>query len=397
MIFTPPEIAQLRQDTPACASFIHFNNAGSALPPTPVTQVMQAYLAEEAALGGYELAARQAQENQAFYPAVASFLNTAARNIAWATSATDAYNRALSAIPFAAGEVILTTENDYVSNHLAFLQVCRRFGARVVVAAESPAGGVDVADLVRLIDVHQPRLVAVTHMPTSSGLIQDVYAIGRACRAAGVWYLVDACQTAGQLPLDVAAMGCDFLSATFRKFLRGPRGAGFLYVSDRVLATDLAPQYIDLHSATWTGDTSYTLQADARRFELWERNFMLVQGATEAVRYAQTIGLARIAQRTAQLAAHLRAALATLPGLRVLDHGEHLGAIVTCTVPGHDPLRLLQTLREQHIHTSVTTLDYARLDLQRKEAAWVLRFSPHYYNTIEEIEKVTKVFFKIIC
>ena len=235
----------------------------------------------------------------------------------------------------------------------------------------------------------------MTHIPSSSGLIQDVCAIGKACREAGVWYLVDACQSAGQLPLDVEAIGCDFLSATFRKFMRGPRGAGFLFASDRVLATEMAPLYIDLHSAEWIADDAYQLKADARRYEPWEHNYSLLQGATEAIRYAQAIGLENIAMRTAMLADYLRQALAEFPGLQVLDHGRELGAIVSCYLPHQNPDTLLQALRKQHIHASVTGLPYARFDLVRKKADWILRFSPHYYNTKEEIDKLTS-FFKII-
>jgi selenocysteine lyase/cysteine desulfurase len=397
MTFSPQQIAQLRQETPACQDVIHFNNAGASLTPLPVSQSVYSHLQLEERLGGYEAAAINAAKSQAFYPAVARLLNTNAQNIAFASSATDAYNRALTAIPFAAGDLILTTENDYVSNHIAFLQIARRFGVEVLCAREDEQGGVDIEDMLRLIREKHPKVVAVTHMPTSSGLIQDIEMIGRACQQTGSWYLVDACQTAGQLPLDVNAIACDFLSATFRKFLRGPRGTGFLYVSDRALAADLYPQYLDLHSARWTSNTSYEPQADAPRFEQWERNHALIHGATAAAVYAQQIGLDKIADQTAYLARQLREQLQSIPQLQVLDQGKHLGAIVTCYHPAADPQQLLEQLRARKIHTSINWLDYARYDFQRKGVPWALRLSPHYYNTIEEINNLSKEIFKIIC
>ena len=397
MTFSPQELVQFRADTPACQDVIHFNNAGSALPPLAVQKVVQDHLELEYRLGGYEAAALRAEKSLAFYPTVAQLLNAQAEEIAFASSATDAYNRALSSIPFTPNDLILTTENDYASNHLAFLQIAQRYQARVRLAPESEEGGVDVAAMQKLIHKLRPKLVAVTHMPTSNGLIQDIETIGRTCREAGALYLVDACQTAGQLPLDVSAIGCDFLAATSRKFLRGPRGCGFLFVAQRVLEQGLAPQYLDLHSAKWTATHQFTLQTDAKRFELWERNHANVQGMTTAIAYALEVGLERIAKYTAHLAEELRQRLREVPEVQVMDKGKQLGAIVTFYIPNQDPQALLEALRQIGIHSSISWLDYARHDLARKGIPWVLRWSPHYYNTIEEIDKATKEIFKIIC
>lgn len=396
-IISPTQLDRYRRDTPACEDVIHFNNAGAALSPLPVQQAVQAHLDLEYQLGGYEAAAIHSARSEAFYPAIASLLNAQAHQIAFATSATDAYNRALSSIPFAAGDLILTTENDYASNQIAFLQAVRRYGVTLKIAPEAPEGGVDTAAMATLIYELRPRVVAVTHMPSSNGLIQDVYAIGKACRAVDTIYIVDACQTAGQLPLNVETMGCDFLSATFRKFLRGPRGTGFLYVSDRVLQKEMAPQYLDLHSADWSAPDKYQVRQDARRFELWERNHALVHGAVAAAHYAQKVGLEAIAKRTAELANALREELTALKGVKVADTGAELGAIVTCYLPDQAPEKLLADLRQAQIHASIGWSAYARYDFPRKRIPWVLRLSPHYYNTTEEVQKITKKIFKIIC
>lgn len=397
MTFTKTELDRFRADTPACQEVLHFNNAGAALQPTVVQEAVSAHLDLEYRLGGYEAAAIRAKESASFYSTVAQLLNAKQEEIAFATSATDAYNRALSAIPFETGDLILTTENDYVSNQIAFLQIKKRFGVEVRIAPESEAGGVDVEALQELIRQLHPVLVAVTHMPTSNGLIQDVYSIGKTCREEDVIYLVDACQTAGQLPLDVETMGCDFLSATARKFLRGPRGSGFLFVSQRIIQKGWAPQYLDLHSALWTAYDQFEPQVDARRFELWERNHAMVQGASAAVDYALTVGLDRIADYTASLAASLREQLQEIPNLQITDQGEQLGAIVTFHISEQDPQQLLQQLRAEKVHGSISWGDYARYDMGRKAVPWVLRWSPHCYNTIEEVEKATKKIFKIIC
>ncbi|MEL7249994.1 MAG: aminotransferase class V-fold PLP-dependent enzyme [Bacteroidota bacterium] len=397
MIFSQQELAQFRADTPASKEVIHFNNAGAALQPLAVQQAVKDHLDLEYRLGGYEAAAQRAKHSQAFYSAVAKLLNAQPTQIAYMGSSTDAYNRALSAISFAPDDLILTTENDYASNHLAFLQIAKHYRVRIEMAPECEEGGVDIAAMQQMIRDQRPKLVAVTHMPTSNGLIQDVAAIGQTCREMDVLYLVDACQTAGQLPLDVQTIGCDFLTATSRKFLRGPRGCGFLYVSQRVLDQNLAPHYLDLHSAIWTAPHAYDLQVDARRFELWERNHANLQGMVAAVQYAQQIGLNRIADYTAYLADEFRQRIVELPSVQVMDYGKQLGAIVTIHLPSQDPQALLQSLRAVGLHTSISWQDYARHDLLRKNVPWVLRCSLHYYNTIEEVDKATKKIFKIIC
>ena len=380
-------IQQLRAQTPGTAQRIHLNNAGASLPPQAVTQVMQDCLTMEAQFGGYEVADARADELSGFYTAVATLLGAKSRNIAFAGSATDAYARALSAIPFQAGEVILTTENDYVSNQIAFLALGKNRGLQIVRARDIPAGGVDVEDFERQLKKWRPRLVAVTHVPTNSGLVQPVAAIGKICRAHDTWYLVDACQSAGQIPLDVEQIGCDFLSATLRKFLRGPRGGGFLYASDRALAAGLEMALPDMRSANWTSANTYVPVPDARRFEYWEMAPAIVLGSKVAVEYALALGLDRIEARVKLLGDFTRTALRQLPGVRVLDQGEHLCGIVTAHSTAWEPQAVLEKLRKKHINCRLSTLPVAQIDFPRKGVEWALRISPHYYNTEEEIRQ----------
>jgi Selenocysteine lyase len=204
------DLRDLRNDTPGCAHRIHLNNAGASLPPLPVIVAVREYLDREAQIGGYEAADERAEDIAGFYASVAALLCAAPHNIAFSGSATDAYAKALSAVPFRAGDYVLTTENDYSSNQIAFLSLQKRAGVKLLRARDLPEGGVDVADFERLLRQHRPVLAAVTHVPTNSGLVQPVEAIGEICQQYGTWYLVDACQSAGQMPLDVRDIGCVF-------------------------------------------------------------------------------------------------------------------------------------------------------------------------------------------
>jgi len=384
------DVEALRRDTPGCGERIHLNNAGAALPPRPVLDAVRAHLELEAEIGGYEAEEAREGEIADVYAAVAELVGAALRNVAIVENATAAFAQALSSIPFEPGDVIVTTRNDYVSNQIQYLSLAKRFGIEIVRAGELPEGGVDPDDVRRLVRVRRPRLVAVTHVPTNSGLVQPVEEVGRICREEGVLYLVDACQSAGQIPLDFAAIGCDFLSATARKFLRGPRGVGFLVVSDRVLEAGLEPLFVDMRGAVWESADRYRPAEDATRFENWEFAWALVLGLGTAVRYALERGVAPLGERAARLAGRARERLAGIDGVRVLDRGTRLCAIATAAVEGHDPGGLVRGLRERGINTSLSERTYAVLDFDEKGVEGAIRVSPHAYNTEDEVETMAR-------
>ena len=380
------DIQQYRADTPGCKTKIHFNNAGAALMPTPVIKAIQDYIAEEAMTGGYELAALKAATISRFYTATAQMINADARNIAFTSSATNSFARALSCIPFVKGDTVVIANEDYASNQIAFLSLEQRAGIRLLRAASLPEGGVDVADMERLIRLHHPKLVSLTHVPTNTGLVQPVAAIGKICQELDIAYLVDACQSAGQLPLDVKEIQCDFMCVTMRKFMRGPRGTGFLYVSDKILAKNWLPLFIDMYGAQWTEKDVFVPVGDARRFQDWEQPYALLVGSLAAVEYALNAGLDNIALRNKELCDKLRPALQALPGVHLLDKGSELCSIITMGISSANSDVLLDTLRKKNINTAVSGLSGALIDFQNKGVTWALRISPHYYNTHEEGE-----------
>ncbi|WP_222853563.1 aminotransferase class V-fold PLP-dependent enzyme [Fodinicola acaciae] len=381
-------VGTLRADTPGCAEVIHFNNAGCGLMPTPVLTAMLKHLNLEARIGGYEASAAQVDAVHDFYQQTAALLNAKAENIAFASSATHAYSTALSAIPFAPDDVILTTRNDFISNQIAFLSLRKRFGVRVVHAPDAPEGGVDVPAMAVLMRELRPRLVAATHIPTNSGLVQPVAEIGRHCRELDLLYLVDACQSVGQFPIDVEEIGCDLLTSTCRKFLRGPRGSGFLFVADRVLAGGYEPLFIDMYGARWISPGEYAPVATAARFEDWEFPYAALLGCAAAVRYARDVGLAGISHRATRLGQRLRDGLAAIPGVRVYDRGPELAATVTFSLDGWKPQPVKAALDRRSVNSALSFREFAQFDFGDKEVDWCLRLSPHYYNTESEVDRV---------
>lgn len=376
----------LRNQTPGCKTKIHFNNAGASLMPQPVIDAMVEHIQLEAMVGGYEAADMKAKEIAGFYDSTAQLLNCKPTNIAFTSSATSSFARALSCIPFREGDSILLANEDYISNQIAFLSLQKKFKLKILRAASLPSGGVDIADMKRLMDLHHPKLVSLTHVPSNTGLVQPVEAVGELCKERNLYYLVDGCQSAGQIPVDVQKIHCDFFSATLRKFLRGPRGAGFLYVSDKIINQKSEPLFIDLRGADWIAANEYAPRMDARRFEEWELPYALVLGSKAAIDYATAIGLEKIKERNAHLCQIVRKGISELKGLRLLDIGAEQSSIITIEIPKQKAPEVLHDLRNQNINTSVGNKNFALIDFEAKHVEWALRISPHYYNTEEEVQ-----------
>lgn len=375
-------LAAWRRDTPGCAGRrIHLNNAGAAFSPRPVIEAVLGHLQREQEIGGYEAAEEAADRLRAGYGALAGLLGCAPHNVAVVENATVAFSQALSAFDFAPGDRLVTTRNDYSSNQILYRVLALRRGLEIVHAEDLPEGGVDPESVRRLAAHPRCRLVALSWIPTNSGLVQDAEAVGEICETLGVPYVVDACQAVGQLPIDPGKLRCDYLGGTARKFLRGPRGIGFLYVSDRALERGDYPLGLDMHGAERCGTDGFELMDGARRFENWEFPYALVLGQAEAARYAVAAGIAETGQRAIALAAQVRERLGALPGVRLGDRGRRLCAIVTAEVAGWDADRLVHHLRGLGINTSASS---------QEDGSRMVRISPHYYNTEEEIDALVE-------
>jgi selenocysteine lyase/cysteine desulfurase len=292
---------------------------------------------------------------------------------------------AFYSVGFGPGDRILTAQAEYASNYIAFLQVARRTGAVIDIVPSDAAGELDVEALERMID-HRVKLIAITHVPTNGGLVNPAAEVGRIARSHGILYLLDACQSVGQMPIDVAAVGCDMLSATGRKYLRGPRGTGFLYVRHAILDR-LDPPFLDLQAATWLAPDRYEIRPDARRFENWERNVAAQLGLGAAVDYALGWGLADTEARIRSLADDLRRRLADIPGVTIRDLGRHRCGIVTFTAENKPARDLVAALRQQRINAHPSTPGTTLLDATTRKLPDLVRASVHYYNTEEEVAR----------
>lgn len=380
------DIARVRADTPGCEEQTHFNNAGAALSPTPVLDTVIAHLKREATIGGYEAAAEADGNLEHFYDAAARLVGGNGTEIAYIENATRAWDMAFYAIDWREGDQIITAQAEYASNYIAYLHMARKRGVEIITVPNDAHGQICVESLERRI-TNRTKLIAITHIPTNGGLVNPAAAVGKIAKANNILYLLDACQAVGQIPMDVAAIGCDMLSATGRKYLRGPRGTGFLWVRETLIES-LDPPLLDLHAAKLTGPDSYEVRDDARRFENWESFVAGRLGLATAIDYALDLGMEAIRDRIYALADRLRRGLGALPAAAVCDLGAEKCGIVSFTVAGHAPAQIKETLAAQRINVSASRRPSTLLDMTERGLDSVVRASVHYYNTEAEIDRL---------
>ncbi len=383
----PIDISRLRAETPGVSNRVHLNNCGTGLMPSPVLEAMIGYLRRESEIGGHEAAHETAAQLDGVYDSVARLVGSAKDEIALTENGTVAWQMAFYAQQLGPGDRILTARAEYGANYVGMLQVAKRTGATIEVIPDDAHGVLDPHALEKMID-KRVRLIAITWVPTNGGLVNPAAAVGRIARAHGIPYLLDACQVVGRMPVDVSEIGCDMLTAAGRKFLRGPRGTGFLYVR-RDLMYQLEPPMIDHFAATWLTLDQYELRPDARRFETLENNYAARLGLGVAVDYALAIGIDEIAARCQALANQMRLTLSEVPGVRVYDLGPQPAATVTFSVDGHEPETVQMRLAELGINVSISRPSSTLLDATARNLPTLVRAAPHYYNTEEEIDRMT--------
>lgn len=388
------DLQKARQETPGTEHVLHFNNAGAALTSQRVLDAQITYLQREAQIGGYEMATESQEAIQNTYQAVARLIGASQEEIALTEGADQAWNRAFYALPWQAGDKILTSKAEYRGNYIVYLQAQKRLGIEVEAVPNDEHGQLDVTALGKMID-KRVKLISMTHIPTSGGLVNPAAEVGKVAREHGILYLLDACQSVGQMPINVETIGCDILSATGRKYLRAPRGTGFLYVRKSIV-DQLEPPTLSGFSAEWTSPTSYTINAGANRFENFESNKAGIVGLGVAVDYALEWGLETIWRRVRTLAYDLRTRLAALPGVLVHDRGLMQCGIVTFTVEDRDLAEIQKLLKEQGINVTTTYRSNTLLDLSERGLDHMVRASVHYYNSEEEVVRFCEVIEKFL-
>ena len=385
----PIDLNKIRLETRGCSDLIHFNNAGASLMPVPVADYLYCFLQEEELKGGYETAAARNEELENFYTAAAQLLHAKPGEIAFVENATRAWDMVFYALPLERGDKILTTVSEYGSNLIAYLHRAKQTGAKLVVIPNDKYGQIDIEALEATVD-ENTKLISISHIPTGGGLVNPAKEVGEIAKKYKIPYLLDACQSAGQMPLDVKAIGCDFLSATGRKYLRGPRGTGLLYVKEEWIKR-LEPPLLDQFAAELITGEKYEIRADAKRFENWERYFAGQAALGRAIDYALKIGLEQIQERVFGLADYLRTKLEETGIINLTDEGVQKCGLVTFQHIKLSAQELKSRLSDQNVNVSISSGSGMKLSYEARNLDPLLRASVHYYNTTDEVEKFVSI------
>ncbi|MGH9078782.1 MAG: aminotransferase class V-fold PLP-dependent enzyme [Acidimicrobiales bacterium] len=385
------DVTAEREATPGCATVAHLNNAGAALPRRATLAVVEDHLRSESELGGYEAAGVAAERLAALRASAARLLGAAAGDVVITGSDTQSWTKALWGFALGGGvtrgQRILADRIAYDSHYLGLLQVCRLTGGVIEVVASTPDGTLDLEALSGALADGDVAMAALTHIGTHRGLVNPVEEAGAACRLAGVPFFLDACQSVGQIPVDVRRIGCDVATATGRKWLRGPRGTGLLYV-ESAFAERLEPPGIGWSSAVWVDADHYRLRDGTDRFLDFEVPAAAHLGLGDAIDHALALGIEAIGSRVVGLAERLRGQLAGVEGVTVHDGGTRRSGIVTFTAESAEPGAIAAAASAHGINVSVSESPWARLDMAPPNPTTVVRASPHYYNTEDELDRL---------
>ncbi|MFF3707251.1 FAD-dependent oxidoreductase [Streptomyces phaeochromogenes] len=378
------DVTALRAATPGMRHAHHMNAAGAALPSAATLAAVTDHLHLESLLGGYEAAEALADRTERVYHSAARLIGAEPQDIALVDSASTAWQRALGALRLKAGDRVLASSSTYVSSALHLLEMRDSHGIVLEVLPADASGQVDLGALDTAL--REPAaLVTIAHVPTSSGLVEPVAAVGALAARAGVPLLLDATQSLGQLPVDVQEMRCGIVVATGRKFLRGPRGTGLLYV-DPELRARTRPAAPDVRGAQWSSAYRYEVVPGARRYETWESSHALRLGLGTALDEALDLGVALIRDHVTELAERLRAGLSGVPGIRQTDPTAAASGIVTFLREDEDPRQTVRDLRATGFRLTTVPASHGQWDLGRRGLERVARASLHVYNSADDVD-----------
>lgn len=366
----------------------HFNHSGASLASTAVLTQINAHLAAEASCGPIEAGIAATPLLEDLRQSVAQLLNAHCSEVAFTSSAAASWGLAFSALPaFKPGDRILMGRHEWGGNMATMHATARRCGASLEVIPCDPTGAVSTDALRQMLD-SRVKLVSLTWCPANGGLVNPAAQIGSICRAAGVPYFVDAGQALGQLCVDVRELQCDVLTGAGRKYLRGPRGTGILYLR-REFIPALMPAYLDVRSAPWH-EGAFHIREDAQRFEAGEVPIALLLGLKAAVESTLALGVSTIRARIKMLAEELRARLSDLRGVRLLDLGHQHSGLVSFNIDALPADEVRRRLLQQGFNVAANLSGYTPLDMTTRRLASVVRASVHVFNTEDEVDRLVK-------
>ena len=380
---------------------IFLNSAGSSLPDPSVRDVVQEQLRIEFTKGGYAAANEAEPDIERFYNSAAALIGGSAEGIAYVDSGTRAWNSIMYAVPgLGPGKQIITARSEFGSNLVSLAHLASLTGASVDLVEVDANGRIQLEHLLSMVS-ERTALVALSMVNAHAGTVNDLAGVGQALKeiAPDVTFVVDGCQAAGQIPIDVTALGASALTVTGRKWLRGPRGSGFLYVDPQELhrfrPTAFDQTIAGLQTPGTFPHTDLSIRDDARRFEMWERSHATMLGLGQAIDVTMALGVDAIQERIAALASALRIGIASIPGLDVLESADERSGIVGVSRSSGSVWEIVSALKETGFEVGAMPRWEAPPAFGGRTDKSVLRLSPHIFNTSEEIQQALDALWQV--
>ncbi len=365
---------------PILGKWDFYNHAGVSPLPARAAEALRRY-SLEAERGAY-LGTEWYKDIERLRRAVATMIGAKREEIAFVKNTSEGIATVAGGIDWRAGDRIVTTAVEYPANVYPWMDVAKRFGVELVMLPEETGDdGARRVPLDRILEEAQhprTRLVALSHVEFASGQRHDIAAVGRLCRETGRLFSVDAIQSVGALPVDVAAMGVDFLSADGHKWMLGPEGAGIFYCRAELLRRmrPLIVGWMNVVNADDYGHYDFTLKPDAGRFECGTHNVGGLLAMKASIELLMEVGLERVGGRIRTLTQHVIEGLQRKGYQVVSPRGEgEWSGIVSFASTKHDHMDIWKRLRKEHC-----------IEIAVREGR--LRVSPHFYNTQEQMDKL---------
>lgn len=378
----------------------YLNNAGAGELSNITLNAMIDYYQYEQKVGAYQAAKDKKDIIDMFYTNVAKLINADdVGEIAFVDNASRGWNLAIRGIELSKNDVIVTLSTEFGTNLITIYDHAMKSGASVRVIPCTDKGKVDIQLLEKVLSEYRGvKVIAISHAVAHGSIVNPVEQIGVLARKYGALYIVDACQSVGQITVDVKEIDCDVLVASGRKWLCGPRGTGFMYIRNK---TNIRPTQLDLASADLILNDDYSvtgvkIRQDAKRFEIWERNIASQIGLATAIDIILNVGLDEISRKIKCFSTEIRNAISKNPKLILIGSEESSSGIVGFITKKSDVEKSILDSFVKNGLTISTMSDWdCPLDFPKNGVKTIFRLSPHYYTNIETIELARKIILSI--
>lgn len=371
--------------------YMYFNNAGAGLMSKGTYETLTNHMEIEMNVGAYKAAAIKSDAVNNFYLLAAKLLNAGSKDeIAFIDSASRGWNLIIYGLDIKESDVIVTLSSEYGTNLLTIYDIAKRTHCGIKVIQCDNEGNFSLDDVDQALQ-SGGTILAVSHVAAQGSIVNPVVELGILAQKYDAIYIVDGCQAVGQIKVDVQQINCCAYVTAGRKWLRGPRGTGILYV--RRNAPIRTPQ-IDLASADLVFDELGTVvdvkvRDDAKQFELWEKSTSSLLGLANAIQEYMDYGIDTAEQEICAKANYIRSFVVSNQHLALVGSENSSTGVVGFYIKDPKQEKKVKELieKENFIISYVCDWDCPTF-FPQNGVQYIFRISPHYYTSNDDIQAI---------